>query len=129
MAPPLVRASVSSIIATIVDGAVYQGLLFAWAGRYGTAAAVAAVAGGITNFLLNRRWTFADSEGNALGQAARYIVVSLTTLLCLRGALWVLIEALHVDMRVAWLPGKVAAFVLVSYPLQRWWVFRRPLPP
>ena len=124
MATPLFRASVSSIAATIVDGLFYQGMLSAWAGRYGAAAAAAAVAGAITNFVLNRRWTFADTEGNAVGQAVRYVVVSLLTFLCLRGVLWLLIEPLHVDMRLAWLPGKVAAFLLVSFPLQRWWVFK-----
>jgi putative flippase GtrA len=120
----LVRAGVSSIAATIVDGLVYQGLLSLWPGRYGAAAAVAAVAGAITNFVLNRRWTFADTEGSALGQATRYMVVSLSTFLCLRGLLWLLIEPMRVDMRMAWLPAKIVAFLLVSYPLQRWWVFK-----
>lgn len=120
----LVRAGVSSIVATIVDGLVYQGLLFLWAGRYGAAAAAGAVAGAITNFVLNRRWTFRDTEGSAWGQATRYVVVSLSTFLCLRCLLWLLIEPLRVDMRMAWLPAKIVAFLLVSYPLQRWWVFK-----
>jgi len=128
VAPLLVRASVSSIVATIVDGVVYQGLLFAWPGRYGVAAGAAAVAGALTNFLLNRSWTFAGTEGNVVGQALRYVVVSGLTFLCLRGLLWLLIERLHVDMRVAWMPAKVLAFVLVSYPMQRFWVFRPPRP-
>lgn len=110
--------------ATIVDGLVYQGLLFAWPGRYGVAAAAAAIAGALTNFSLNRSWTFAGIQGNVVGQAVRYVLVSLLTFLCLRGVLWLLIERLHVDMRLAWLPGKLLAFLLVSYPMQRWWVFK-----
>ncbi|HEX2658207.1 MAG TPA: GtrA family protein [Polyangia bacterium] len=129
MATLLVRASVSSIAATIVDGVVYQGWLFAWPGRYGVAAAAAAVAGAVTNFILNRSWAFADTDGNVLGQALRYVLVSGLTFLCLRGLLWLLIERMHVDARVAWLPAKVLAFLLVSYPMQRWWVFKpRPVP-
>ena len=125
---PFVRASVSSVVATLVDGLVYQGLLFVWVGHYGAAAGVAAVAGAIMNFTLNRSWTFAATPGNPLAQAARYAAVSLLTFLSLRGLLWLLIENARVGMRVAWIPAKVLAFLLVSYPLQRWWVFRPKTP-
>ena len=128
MAKFLVRAGVSSIVATIVDGLVYQGLLFVWVGRYGGAAAAAAIAGAVTNFALNRSWAFAGNTGTMIGQAVRYVFASTLTFLCLRGVLWLLIEKLHVDMRVAWVPAKLLGFLLVSYPIQRWWVFRHRPP-
>ncbi len=120
----MLRASISSLVATAVDAIAYQTLLFLWFGRYGLAAAAAAVGGAIANFLLNRQWTFSATEQNALGQAARYAVVSTLTFAVLRFMLWLLIEILGTGMRIAWLPAKVLAFLLVSYPMQRWWVFR-----
>ena len=118
------RASISSMVATAVDALVYQGLLFIWIGRYGMAAAAAAVAGAITNFILNRQWAFSATEQSALVQAARYVVVSTLTFIFLRLMLWLFIEVVGIDMRIAWLPAKVLAFLLVSYPMQRLWVFR-----
>lgn len=121
---PVIKASISSLAATVADGVVYQALLFVWLGRYGVAAAVGAVAGAITNFVINRQWTFAATGQNALLQAFRYANVSLLTFFCLRGLLWLLIEVLGVDMRIAWLPAKLLAFLMVSFPLQKWWVFK-----
>jgi putative flippase GtrA len=120
----IVRASISSLAATAVDAAAYQACLFIWMGRYGVAAAVAAVGGAITNFVINRQWAFNAKDQNPLVQALRYAIVSLLTFLCLRGLLWLFIEMLGMGMRIAWLPAKILAFVMISYPLQRCWVFK-----
>ncbi len=124
---PVLKASLSSLVATLVDAIVYQVMLFVWDGHYGIAAAVAAVAGAVTNFSLNRQWTFAASEQGVFAQALRYTIASVATFLCLRGLLWLFIENLGVGTRVAWLPAKVLAFLAFSFPLQRWWVFKRRL--
>jgi putative flippase GtrA len=121
---PVIKASISSLAATVADGVVYQGLLFVWVGHYGVAAAGGAGAGAITNFVINRQWTFAATEQNALVQAFRYAIVSLLTFLCLRGLLWLFIEVLGVGMRIAWLPAKILAFLMFSFPLQKSWVFK-----
>jgi putative flippase GtrA len=117
------RAVLSSIAATVVDGVAYEALLFISVGRYGVAAFVGAVFGAVTNFTLNRQWAFVATEGSVFGQALRYALVSGLTFLGLRASLWVLIELLSIDARLAWLPAKILAFLLVSYPLQRLWVF------
>ena len=124
----VLKASVSSLAATAVDAIAYQALLFVWVGHYGVAAAMAAVAGAVTNFVINRQWTFAATEQSALVQALRYAAVSLLTFLCLRGLLWWFIEVLGMGMRIAWLPAKILAFLMCSYPLQRSWVFRTRTP-
>lgn len=114
----------SSLAATAADAVAYQGFLFVWIGHYGIAAALGAVAGAVTNFVINRQWTFSATEQNPLVQAFRYAIVSLLTFLCLRSLLWLLIEVLGMGMRIAWLPAKLLAFVMISYPLQRSWVFK-----
>jgi putative flippase GtrA len=119
------KAALSSGAATVTDGLVYQLLLFVSPAHYGFIAAAGAVAGAIVNFLINRHYTFAQSSERAWPQALRYALVSLATFLALRGLLEVGIEGLGFSPRVAWLPAKLLAFALVSYPAQRFWVFAR----
>ena len=124
----LARATISSLLATAVDALAYQSILFILIGRYGVAAALAAIAGALTNFLVNRHWTFAAAEQKLLWQAFRYAIVSSLTFLCLRFFLWLLIEFGSIGMRIAWLPAKILAFLIVSFPMQRIWVFRARTP-
>ncbi len=120
----LAKATVSSLLATAVDAIAYQTVLFVAVGHYGVAAALAAVAGALTNFFVNRYWTFNASAEKLHWQGLRYAVVSLLTFGCLRSLLWLLIEVAGMGMRLAWLPAKILAFIIVSYPLQQVWVFR-----
>ncbi len=121
------RAAVSSIVATAIDGIVYEVVLAATMrprhGPYAAAAVVGAVAGGVTNFVLNRRWVFRAESAPIVGQGARYAAGSLLTLLVLEAMLWIFVDRLGIDARVAWLPAKVLAWAAFSYPFQRIFVF------
>lgn len=121
----VLKATVSSGAATIADGVVYQILLFALPAHYGFVAAAGAVCGAVVNFMINRHYTFAQSAERAGPQAIRYALVSLATFLALRLLLAGTVEGLGWSPRIAWLPAKLAAFALVSYPAQRLWVFSR----
>jgi len=118
---------VSSGVATLVDGAAYQAVLLgatpARHGAYGAAAVAGAVAGAVTNFSLNRHWAFRARNGPLAAQAARYALGSLMTLLVLEGLLWILVDRIGIDARVAWLPAKLVAWAAFSYPFQRMVVF------
>jgi putative flippase GtrA len=123
------RAGVSSFVATLVDGALYQIVLAVTMqtsgakGSYPVAAAMGALAGGITNFMLNRFWAFRSKEKGLAKQAAQYAAGSLTTLLVLEAVLFVLVEKIGIDARTAWLPAKAIAWAFFSYPYQRLVVF------
>lgn len=122
------KAALSSGAATLTDGLVYQLLLFAAPTHYGEVAAAGAVAGAIVNFLINRHYTFAPSAERAWPQALRYALVSLATFLALRVLLAGGVEGFGWSARWAWLPAKLLAFALVSYPAQRFWVFSSKAP-
>ena len=122
------KAALSSGAATLADGIVYQLMLFALPQHYGVVAAAGAVAGALVNFLINRHYTFTSTAERAWPQAMRYAVVSLATFFVLRLFLAGTVEGLGWSARIAWLPAKLAAFVLVSYPAQRLWVFSRKAP-
>lgn len=119
------KAALSSGAATLADGIAYQLLLFAFPLHYGAVAAVGAIAGAAVNFLINRHYTFARSAERVGAQALRYALVSLLTFLSLRLLLAGSVEGLGWSPRWAWLPAKLLAFALVSYPGQRFWVFSR----
>lgn len=125
----VIKAAISSGAATIADGVVYQLVLFAVPAQYGLVAALGAVAGAAVNFSINRHFTFAQSAQRAWPQAVRYALVSLITFLSLRVLLAISVEGLGWSPRIAWLPAKLLAFALVSYPAQRLWVFRRKASP
>ncbi len=124
----VLKATLSSGAATIADGVVYQLLLFVLPAHYGFVAAAGAIAGAVVNFLINRHYTFARSAERALPQAIRYAAVSLATFCALRWLLAGTVEGLGWSPRIAWLPAKLLAFALVSYPAQRLWVFSRRVP-
>ena len=118
------KAAFSSLAATLADGLVYQLLLFVLPAHYGVVAAFGAVAGAAVNFAINRHYTFKKGAERALPQLLRYALVSLATFFALRLLLLGLVEGLGCSARIAWVPAKLAAFALISYPLQRIWVFR-----
>jgi putative flippase GtrA len=120
----VVKAALSSGAATAADGIAYQLFLFALPLHYGFVAALGAVAGAVVNFLINRHFTFARGAERAWPQLLRYAPVSLLTFLVLRVLLAASVEGLGWSARVAWIPAKILAFFLVSYPAQRLWVFR-----
>jgi putative flippase GtrA len=121
------RAAISSIVATLIDGIAYQIVLAAAVhgvkAIYPAAAVVGAVAGAVTNFLLNRHWAFRADREPLLGQGARYAAGSIVTLLVLEALLWIFVDRMGVDARVAWLPAKVLTWAAFSYPFQRIVVF------
>ncbi len=120
----LTRAQVASAVASVVDFTV---LIFSVEGVgiwYVAATAIGAASGAITNFLLNRNWSFrARSEGMRT-QALRYALVSLGSLILnsagvylvtdLGGAPYVISKAI-----VSFLVG-----LLFNFPLHRRFVFR-----
>jgi putative flippase GtrA len=121
------RAAFSSILATLADGLTYEivVLLTMVSGdaMYGAGAFAGALIGGFTNFALNRLWVFRAQDEPALSQGVRYAIGSLLTLAMLEGLLWILIDRMHLDARVAWLPGKLVTWAAFSYPFQRIVVF------
>ena len=118
------RHQVGSAIATGVDFAAMI-VLVQCAGVSAVAAtAVGASLGGVTNFLLGRRWIFRRHSGHWTGQAVRYGLVSAAS-----AGLNALGEhGLHDVARLQYVLARVivslAVGLLWNFPMQRWFVFR-----
>jgi putative flippase GtrA len=119
------KAMVSSLVATGVDGIAYQAALFLAPGHCFAAAFVAALAGAVTNFSLNRYWAFPPSGISLRRQTAYYALASAATYVGMVAALKLSMDVLLLNERVAWLPAKVLSWLLVSYPLHRLFVFSK----
>jgi putative flippase GtrA len=113
------------VAATLHDGIAYQATLIMAARSYGVAALTGALVGGVTNFLLNRYWTFRATGRPFFSQSVLYVVGSVLTFAVLRTTLWVLVEKAGVRERMAWFPAKAVAWAGMSYPFQRFVVFAR----
>ncbi len=90
---------------------------------YVIAVAVGAASGAITNFVLNRHWSFAASDKDWKKQAFRYGIVSLGSLILNTAGTFAVTEwgGLH----YSWSVGLVSVLVGVAYnyPMQKNWVF------
>ena len=122
------RHHAASIAATIVDFGTMIALVQAFDLRPVTATMAGAVAGGVTNFALGRVWAYAAEggrEGALPGQALRYGLVTVASLLLNAGGEHLLVNGLGVQYVLA----RVGIATVVSnawnYPMQRFFVFGR----
>ena len=120
------RAWVASAIATVVDYGAFT-IMVEVVGIYtGTARALGALLGAVTNFIANKLYTFKTEKDSTLAEAPRYAAISLTSLLLNTVGVILLTEGLR------WNPLIAAAFVGVivslcwNLPMHRLFVFREP---
>jgi phosphatidylglycerophosphate synthase/putative flippase GtrA len=126
------RAWTASAIATVVDYGTFT-ILIELAGVYtGTSRAIGALIGAITNFTVNKVWTFRTEGDSVWHEMPRYAAISLTSLLLNTLGVVLLTDGLHWNPLVA--AGLVGVLVAVGWnlPLHRYFVFRhganRPRP-
>ncbi|MEM7674391.1 MAG: GtrA family protein [Myxococcota bacterium] len=117
------RTAIAAAIATGLDFVVFVALV---SGDFGLSAsvstAVGCIVGGITNYAINRVWTF-GSRNTHLHEAPRYALVSSSSALLNSGGVAVMLLVPGLDYRLAWFLVRGAVFVGWNYPLQRDFVF------
>ena len=118
------RAQVASATATGVDfGLLFSmtEMLHVW---YVISVATGAAAGAITNFLINRHWSFEATHGPWHSQALRYTLVSLGSLLLNTGGTWAVTELARVPYGFSVVAVSVVVGFVYNYPAQRHFVFK-----
>src|SRR5436190_21592078 len=118
------RAWMASALATIIDYGMFT-VLVELAGVYtGTSRALGALLGAITNFTVNKIWTFRTQGDSVWHEVPRYAAISLTSLLLNTLGVVLLTDGLH------WNPLVAAALIGIlvgvgwNLPLHRYFVFR-----
>lgn len=119
------RHQTAAAVATALDFSTMIALVELFGAPPAIATVVGAVAGGVTNFLVTRRWAFHElHSGSVRSQAARYAVVSSGGAI-LNGALVQLaLVATPLSYIVARTIGSALVSVFYTYPLHARVVFR-----
>jgi putative flippase GtrA len=117
------RSQVAAFAATCADFGLLFGLveiLHVW---YVLATALGAAAGAMTNFLLNRYWSFEADDQAWHGQALRYAFVSAGSLLLNTWGVFAVTEGLRIHYAVSVIIVSIVVAVAYNFPLQRYFVF------
>ncbi|HEY4769747.1 MAG TPA: GtrA family protein, partial [Myxococcales bacterium] len=126
------RAWIASAIATAVDYGTFT-ILVEVVGIYtGSSRALGAAIGAVTNFTVNKIYTFRTRENSVLVEVPRYAAISLTSLLLNTVGVILLTEGLRWNPLVAAAVVGLAVSLGWNLPLHRIFVFReqtvRPRP-
>ena len=126
------RAWIASAIATAVDYGSFT-ILVEVVGVYtGSSRALGAALGAVTNFTVNKVYTFRTRENSVLVEVPRYAAISLTSLLLNTVGVILLTEGLRWNPLVAAAVVGLAVSLSWNLPLHRIFVFReqtvRPRP-
>ena len=118
------KANFSALAATAVDYGTLLFLVEILHIHYSIGVALGAFLGAITNFLLNRNWTFKSSEKIRF-QILKYALVSIGSLVLNTGLVVLTTESLHLQYFLS----KIIVSLVVAwgwnYPLQKNFVFRK----
>jgi putative flippase GtrA len=119
------RHHATAIAATAADYSVMVGLVELLHVRPVAATAVGACAGAVTNFTLNRIFTYRVQDVAVRAQAWKYALVSGASLALNTAGVWLF----HDRLGLQYLAARITASVIVSnawnYPLQRFFVFSK----
>lgn len=92
---------------------------------YVISTACGALSGAITNFILNRHWTFHATDGNLSGQAIRYTLVATGSLLLNTSGVYLLTEGTRIHYAFSVIFVGLTVATVYNYPLQRFFVYRK----
>lgn len=116
-------SQLASVAATAAD----FGLLFlltevfhVW---YVPAVALGAAAGAVTNFFMNRHWSFGAAHINLGRQAWRYAVVSVGSLALNTGGTYLVTESAGLHYGISVVVVSIAVGFVFNFPLQKYFVF------
>jgi putative flippase GtrA len=119
-----VRHQASAVFVTVLDFSIMTALVKLLGASAVLATVIGAAAGGVTNFILGRRWIFGPTGASARHQAVRYAGVSGASLVFNAAGEYLLHDRLGVQFQVA----RVLVATLVSFvwnfPMHRYFVFR-----
>jgi putative flippase GtrA len=117
------RVSVSGMVATAVDVVALILLVELFRSHVTIAAFLAAALGGVTNFLINKYWAFADDAPLELRQITIYALVSLVTAAFTAAAIHILAVLIGIPYLFAKAVAAALVFLLWTYPAQARLVF------
>lgn len=120
------KSQLSAALATAVDYCALVLMVEVLALYYVFSTALAALLGGVANFILNRRWAF-QSSGRVHHESAKYLCVWIGSLVLNVSLVWSLTEFLPLPYIISKIITSLSVGLLWNYPLHRYWVFSVPI--
>lgn len=114
----------TSLIATTVDFLLTIFIKEVCGIWYLAANVAGMIAGGCTQFTLNRKWTFKEGKSKLPEVALRFFVIWLSGLILNTSGLWLLTHFFGVNYIISKLIVSAALAVSVNFYLQKRYVFR-----
>jgi putative flippase GtrA len=118
------RSAATSIFTTSLDFGLLAALVELGHVNYVLATFLGTVLGSTSNFLINRRWAFAATDGHAGHQAARYLATQAGSAALHTSGVWLLTRFGGVRYLVAKVVVAIAAYLVWNYPMNHYFVFR-----
>jgi putative flippase GtrA len=117
------RSQVAAFIASMIDYGLVFSLVELGHVWYVIAVAIGAFAGAVSNFLLNRHWSFKAAHRAWEGQAFKYAMVSAGSLALNTGGVYVATDGLGLHYAASVIVVSLLVGFAYNYPLQRYFVF------
>jgi putative flippase GtrA len=119
------RAQAASFAGSVVDFGTLFILTEGFKFYYMVGVVSGAILGAVANFTLGRYWSFKATKDGAPGQAFRYFIVALGSLILNSSGVYIITEYLHIPY---WISKIVTSFfvgVVYNYFMQKNFVFRK----
>ena len=117
------RAQASSLIATLVDFFTTLILVELFMQHYLMASVLGAIAGAVTNFMINRQWAFNATEESVRKQSMRYVLVWTGSLMLNTSGLYLLTYFLNIKYIIYKIIVSLIVGIGFNYVLQKKYVF------
>jgi putative flippase GtrA len=118
------RAQVSSLLSTIVDFGITILLKELFGVNYLVSSSTGSILGGVTNFVLGRRWVFKAAELPPGAQVIRYCLVWGGSILLNIGGVWLLTGIGNINYLYSKILTTVLVGIFFNYLLQNKYVFK-----
>ncbi len=126
------KAQLSAFIGGMTDYGVMVFCTEVLGIHYAVSVGIGGIIGAVTNFLINRKWTFYSGvemyRYSGISQLIRFcIVVANSILLKMLGTLF-FTEMMHISYLISRLITDLFVSLVFNYTLQKRWVFRKNCP-
>lgn len=117
------RSQLAALAATVADFGTLTIWVELWNQFYAYGVAVGAFMGAITNFTINRYWSFEAHEQPITGQAVRYALVSAGSLLLNTFGVYLLTDRFGIHYMISKLSIAFLIGIFYNYPMHRYFVY------
>jgi putative flippase GtrA len=118
------RSALVSLLTTALDFGILVALVELAGVHYVLATWLGTLVGSLSNFIINRRWSFGATAAPPEPQLARFVPVQAGASALQTGGVWVLTRFAGVTYVGSKLAAAVVVYLIWNYPLNRLFVFR-----